>query len=270
MSFRVTLHAVPSVSSYEQALALHTKAAEKPWNNSRLPERVSQYYPAYCSDHALPGKRQRTCGVRMQNENIIFRLHSTDVVTWRPDGSVRVEVYNSQSTCVFINNFIPRHLMISLHSNGFVMRNLETFDATPLRDDFTIFADGTIGDTDPVTFALRRINKPVAKRLREELGYPAFAKWRKIMEPLLVNGRSWAARHEARWAVDRTGIRDTLQDREMWPQFIIGNMPNSTILTNLYDRSASEVYYHDHFDTVQYRKDGRWINLSRYRIMRSA
>lgn len=262
MSFRVILQSVPSVRSYNEALAFFHKAAEKPWRKGKL--------HTYYSDHALPGKRQRTCGVRMQNENIIFRLHNTDVVTWRPDGSVRVKVYNSQSTCVFINNFIPRHLMISLHSNGFVIRDLDTNMAKPLRDDFTIFADGTIGETDPVTFAIRRVNKLVAKRLREESGYPAFAKWRKIMEPLLVNGHSWAARHEARWAIDSRGVEDTLQDQESWPQFIIGNMPNSVMLARIYDHHWSKVYYHDHFDTVPYRKDGRWVNVSRYRIMRTA
>jgi hypothetical protein len=157
---------------------------------AELPSRA-QYYPNYYTDHALPGKRSRNCGVRKVGENIIFRLHSTEVITWRPDGSVRVNVYHSQSTCVFINNFIPNHLSISMHNNGYVLRNLETLDAIPLRDDFTIFADGTIGETDPAAFGVQRINKPVAKRLREEVGYPAFTKWRKIMEPLLTGQHDW-------------------------------------------------------------------------------
>ena len=269
MSFRVCLHAVPYVRSYDEALAFHAKAAEKPWNNSRLPRRA-QYYPNYYTDHALPGKRQRTCGVRMVGDNVVFRLHSTEVVTWRPDGSVRVNVYHSQSTCAFINNFTPRHVMISLHNNGYVVRDLDTQLATPLRDDFTIFADGTIGETDPAVFALQRINKPAAKRLREEVGYTAFAKWRKIMEPLLVNGHSWQLRYNARWEIDSHGVDECLQDQEMWPKFIIASIANSAILANIYDRSASEVYRHDHFDTVQWRKDGRWVNLSRYRVMRRA
>ena len=269
MSFRVSLHAVPYVRSYDEALAFHAKAAEKPWRKGKLPSRA-RYYPNYYTDHALPGKRQRTCGVRMMGDNVVFRLHSTEVITWRPDGSVRVSVYHSQSTCVFINNFIPNHLMISMHSNGYVLRNLETLDVIPLRDDFTIFADGTIGETDPAAFGVQRINKPAAKRLREEVGYPAFTKWRKIMEPLLVNGHSWQLRYNARWEIDSRGVDECLQDQEMWPQFIIATMPNSTILANIYDRHSWDIYRVDYVDNLKWRVDGRYVNLSRYRIMRRA
>ena len=269
MSFRVSLHAVPYVRSYDEALAFHAKAAKKPWRKGKLPSRA-RYYPNYYTDHALPGKRQRTCGVRMMGNNVVFRLHSTEVITWRPDGSVRVNVYHSQSTCVFINNFIPNHLMISMHSNGYVLRNLETLDAIPLRDDFTIFADGTIGETDPAAFGVQRINKPAAKRLREEVGYPAFTKWRKIMEPMLINGHGWRDRASAGWEVSAKGYRAVLQDQEMWPKFIIASIANSAILANLYDRRSSEVYRIDYVDNLKWRVDGRYVNLGRYRIMRRA
>jgi hypothetical protein len=188
------------------------------------------YYPNYYTDHALPGKRSRNCGVRMMGDNVVFRLHSTEVITWRPDGSVRVNVYHSQSTCVFINNFIPNHLMISMHSNGYVLRNLETLDVIPLRDDFTIFADGTIGETDPVAFGVQRINKPVAKRLREEVGYPAFTKWRKIMEPLLVGQHDWREQWNADSELSRMGYVSALKDQEMWPKFVIAGRDNQNIL----------------------------------------
>jgi hypothetical protein len=134
MSFRLSLYIVPHVRSYDEARAFHAKAAKKPWRNtSRTP--VNSYNTAYYADHALPGKRSRTCGVRMENENIIFRLHTTDVITWRPDGSVRVNVYHSQSTCGFINHFIPRRMWFDLHPHGYVLRKLDDYVAIPLRGD---------------------------------------------------------------------------------------------------------------------------------------
>ena len=269
MSFRVSLHAVPYVRSYDEALAFHAKAAEKPWRKGKLPSRAA-YYPNYYTDHALPGKRSRNCGVRMMGDNVVFRLHSTEVITWRPDGSVRVNVYHSQSTCVFINNFIPNHLMISMHSNGYVLRNLETLDVIPLRDDFTIFADGTIGETDPVAFGVQRINKPVAKRLREEVGYPAFTKWRKIMEPLLVGQHDWREQWNADSELSRMGYVSALKDQEMWPKFVIAGRDNQNILAHLYTGHSWDIYRVDYVDNLKWRVDGRYVNLSRYRIMRRA
>ena len=269
MSFRVSLHAVPYVRSYDEALAFHAKAAKKPWRKGKLPSRAA-YYPNYYTDHALPGKRSRNCGVRMMGDNVVFRLHSTEVITWRPDGSVRVNVYHSQSTCVFINNFIPNHLMISMHSNGYVLRDLRTLDAIPLRDDFTIFADGTIGETDPAVFALQRINKPAAKRLREEVGYTAFAKWRKIMEPLLVGQHDWREQWNADSELSRMGYVSALKDQEMWPKFVIAGRDNQNILAHLYTGHSWDIYRVDYVDNLKWRVDGRYVNLSRYRIMRRA
>ena len=267
MAFRVTLHSVPRVRSYEDAVAFHTKAAEKPWRNSTLPAHA-RYNPSYYLDYALPGKRQRTCGVRKVGENIIFRLHNTDVITWRPDGSVLVNVYHSQSTCHFINHF-THGVWISLHSNGYALRHYDdNATVTPIRDDFTIFADGTIGETEPTVFALQRIKRDVTKELRDVVRYPAFVKWRKIMEPLLAPHRDWRM-----WKLEREvyaiGIQECLRNEEHWPLLVNASMDNSKILANLYD-TAPEVYEFERFPTLQWRKDGRYVNLSRYRIMRTA
>ena len=268
MSFRVTLHSVPRVRSYEQAVAFYNKAAEKPWRKGKIPNRA-QYFPQYYADYAFPGKRQRTCGVRKVGENIIFRLHTTDVITWRPDNSVRVEVYHSQSTCHFIDHFTPA-LSISLHNNGYILRHRDdNCTATPIRDDFTIFADGTVGETEPAAFALQRIRRDVAKELRDAVRYPAFVKWRKIMEPLLAPHRDWREHWKLEGEIYATGLSECLRNEEHWPLLVNANMANSTILANLYDK-APEVYKFEQFPTLQWRKNGRYTNLSRYRVMRPA
>jgi hypothetical protein len=271
MSFRVSLYIVPHVRSYDEARAFHAKAAKKPWRNtSRTP--VNSYNTAYYADHALPGKRSRTCGVRMENENIVFRLHTTDVITWRPDGSVRVSVYHSQSTREFINHFIPRRMWFNLHPHGYVLRKLDGYVAIPLRGDFTIFPDGTIGETEPTVFALPRINKPVAKRRREEVGYPAFAKWRKIMEPVLAGVPSdrvmmYTARARL---LDATGYAAALQNEEFWPDFLIAKRSNGDILAHLYAEAAltSDLYWFECFDTVRWRNTSEFTypRLSRYTL----
>ena len=268
MSFSVTLYSVPRVISYEGAVAFYNKAAEKPWRKGKLPNRA-QYYPEYYADYAFPGKRQRSCGVRKVGENIIFRLHSTDVITWRPDGSVRVQVCGSQSTCHFIDHFTPG-ISISLHRNGYTLRHHDNnYTATPVRDDFTIFADGTIGETERAAFALLRIKRGVAKELRDTVRYPAFIKWRKIMEPLLAQHRDWREKWKLEGEVWSHGLQECLRNEEHWPLLVNANMDNSGILAHLYDNTP-EVYTFEYFPTLQWRRDGRYINLSRYRIMRAA
>jgi hypothetical protein len=263
MSFRVTLHSVPRVRSYEDAVAFYNKAAAKPWRQSTKSNK--RHY----NDHAFPGKRQRQCGVRMVGEHIIFRLHGTDVITWRPDGTVRVEVYHSQSTCHFIDHFTPG-ISVSMHNNGYVVRHWDAeFTATPIKDDFTIFADGTIGETERTAFALQRVKRDVAKELRDTVRYPEFAKWRKIMEPLLAPHRDWRERWKLESEIWSTGLSQCLLNEEHWPLLVNANMDNQTILVHLYD-SATEVYEFEYFRTLKWRADGRYINLSRYRIMRPA
>lgn len=268
MAFRVTLHSVPRVRSYEQAVEFYNKAAKKPWRKGKLPSRA-RYFPQYYSDYAFPGKRQRTCGVRKVGENIIFRLHSTDVVTWRPDGSVKIEVFHSQSTCHFIDHFVSG-VWVNLHSNGYVIRHHDDdCTATPVSSDFVITADGTITDTMPAAFALPRIKRDEAKKLREAVRYPQFVKWRKIMEPLLTPHRDWRERWKLEAEVYANGIQECLRNEEHWPLLVNANVDNSRILANLYDR-APEVYRMEYFPTLQWRKNGRYTNLSRYRIMRPA
>jgi hypothetical protein len=263
MSFRVTLHSVPRVRSYEDAVAFHDKAAKKPWRQSTKSNKH------HFNDHAFPGKRQRQCGVRKVGEHIIFRLHNTDVITWRPDGSVRVEVYHSQSTCHFIDHFTPG-ISISLHSNGYAVRHWDAeFTVTPIKDDFTIFADGTIGETERTAFALQRVKRDVAKELRDTVRYPEFAKWRKIMEPLLAPHRDWRERWKLEGEIWSHGLSQCLLNEEHWPLLVNANMDNQTILANLYD-NALDVYEFEYFRTLKWRADGRYINLSRYRIMRPA
>jgi len=262
MSFHLTLYSVPTVRNYEQAVAFHNKAAEKPWRPS------SKANPNHFNDYAFPGKRQRTCGVRKVGESIIFRLYNTDVITWRPDGSVRVEVYGSQSTCHFIDNFTPG-ISISMHNNGYIVRHYDNYTVTPVKDDFTIFADGTIGETEHTAFALQRIKRDVAKELRDTARYPAFVKWRKIMEPLLAPHRDWRERWKLEGEIWSHGLQECLRNEEHWPLLVNANMDNSGILAHLYDNTP-EVHEFEYFPTLKWRKDGRYVNLSRYRIMRPA
>lgn len=262
MSFRLTLYSVPTVRNYEQAVAFHNKAADKPWRIS------SNANPNYFNDYAFPGKRQRQCGVRKVEQNIIFRLYNTDVITWRPDGSVRVCVYWSQSTCHFIGHFTT--VSISMHNNGHIVRHYDdNYTVTPVKDDFTIFADGTIGETEPVGFALQRIKRDVAKELRDTVRYPAFVKWRKVMEPLLAPHRDWREKWKLEGEIWSHGLQECLRNEEHWPLLVNANMDNSKILANLYD-NALEVHEFEYFPTLKWRKDGRYVNLSRYRIMRPA
>lgn len=261
MSFRVTLHSVPRVHSYEDAVAFHNKAAEKPWRNGAKT-------PAH-DDFALPGKRVRHMGVRKQGENIIFRLYNTDVVTWRSDGSVRVETYNSRSTFAFIERFTAG-FWINSHNNGFILRlHDDDHSVLPVVWDFTYFPDGTVGETEVAHFFVKRINREQAKRVRDTVRYGAFTKWRKIMEPLLAQHRDWRERWKHEGEVYSIGLPQCVMNEEHWPLLVNAQMANTTILANLYDREPS-VHEFERVDNVKWRKDGRYVNLSRYRIMRSA
>jgi hypothetical protein len=90
------------------------------------------------------------------------------------------------------------------------------------------------------------------------------------MEPLLTGQHDW----REQWDTDRDlyqmGYAKALQDQEMWPKFVIAGRDNQNILANLYDRHSSEVYRVDYVDNLKWRVNGRYANLSRYRIMRRA
>ena len=93
--------------SYADALKYWTKT--KPWRGET----------EETDERPLKHRRYRNTGVRKRPDGaILFRLHSTDVVTFWPDNSVTVHVYNSVTTAEFINKIGPSWMTASFSSRG--------------------------------------------------------------------------------------------------------------------------------------------------------
>lgn len=276
MAFSINLYNVDRVKSYADAVRFHAKAAEKPWRNGG-------------EDLPFPTLRKRHFGVRREDSgDIIFRYHRTDVVRWRPDNSVCVEVYPSISTCLFIERFTPVY-WFKQHKNGYVAMQDSDKDwlAVPVMSNFDIDPEGNIDPYLPVVFSIDRVKRDVAKRLREESGYKDFAAWRKVVAPLLdMSNMGWKERryaeHASRQRILENGTTSfnmdlacvaALKKEELWPDLVRVRVSNASLLKEcVYYAHRDEVYEQEHFPTLRWKEpDGKgnliWKNLSRYDIV---
>lgn len=98
MAFSISGHNLPSCHDYESAVRVFEKAPDwgrhsgRHYNERRMTTRADR-------DHM--GVRLSTAG------DVIFRYHSTDVVTWHKDNTFTIRPWASVSTSIFIKAFTP-------------------------------------------------------------------------------------------------------------------------------------------------------------------
>lgn len=96
--FAIDVRSLPSCGSYREAVRLHDNA------------HASGKFPV--GWRGLKNKRDETKLVSRFGDEIAFRLHNTNVVTWMPK-EVQIGFYNSQSTILFANQFLPDGLSVT-------------------------------------------------------------------------------------------------------------------------------------------------------------
>lgn len=97
-------------------------------------------------ERPIKARRNRRAGVRrMHDDSIAFRLHDTDVVVYRPDNSVTINVYDSVTTADFIRCYAPYSVTASLSGRGagYISVNGRCYRANH-GDRITIYADGSV------------------------------------------------------------------------------------------------------------------------------
>lgn len=92
-TMRQTIHGnlLPHCNSYEGAVRV--------FNEAHQHKRFNEW-------RGLKDKRDTSKLVRMEGDNVIFRFHHTNLVTWRKY-QVRVVTWDSMSSAVFSNQFLP-------------------------------------------------------------------------------------------------------------------------------------------------------------------
>lgn len=96
MGFQCSMYKVPRIQTYEQALA-HYESVDRWFSTGSKPIKGQLRY-----DNMRMSKVPWRDG-----DAIIFRLYSTDCVTYYADGTIAIEGYGSMSTNAFIGQLAP-------------------------------------------------------------------------------------------------------------------------------------------------------------------
>jgi hypothetical protein len=167
-------------------------------------------------------ERSRHKGVRkLHDGSIVFRLHNTDVVTYRPDGSAVISVYQSPTTQTFVDCFGPKSMAYVNVNSGYA-----TFRGRHYRIThgavLTLTAD-KIDGTSP--WVLPRIDRAMANNMRRLTGLDKVKLWVKAADALgapLSEERVYYSRYEvpdliadqSKWNLFRSRAQNALKDYE--------------------------------------------------------
>lgn len=118
-------------TDYAAAHALWERRSKTPTGR----QRKLDYYRGYpLADAAGGGGHVRW--VRKVGESIVFRLYGTDMVTYHPDGSIRVGYYASVTTAKFVSPLLPDGLYLG--SDGVLTVNGGHFWDSPSRPEAVV------------------------------------------------------------------------------------------------------------------------------------
>jgi hypothetical protein len=245
MSFGLSMYecGVSSIDTHAEALRFYESCKVK---RGRAPT----------DPRPIRGKERSPMDVRVEQDNVIFRYHRTDVVTWRPDNSYVLSCWTSQSTATFASAFIPfRH-----HSTK-ESTVLQVGDKMyPVVNTITVRADNTV-ETQAV-FAREVVNRANAKRALATTRYADYRAWHKLMWPMVCETAT------SRWAYTMDTSSAALADEANWHDIMMGIYGNpDTVRERLYHELRREFAI---YDTVQEPWLLRGTNLSPWHTERKA
>lgn len=226
MSFGLNMRDVSYVTSYASAVAMYDKGTA--WRGED-PD----------GERPLHQKRQRQYGVRMDDSDVVFRYHTTDVIRWHKDDSYTIYTggYHTPSTCTFASNFMPqRHY---LQKEGWHLQ----LDGKvyPLAGNLvTVSADGVPSGSDLGMFTRRTVNRKSARDLLVAVGYPAYREWYTTMFPMVRDSMPsyWRREHHS-----VTEVKRALKDPEAWHALMMSDCGTlERIREVIYDDMGDEYY----------------------------
>lgn len=200
---------VRSIDSYAEAVSFYDRCKARRGS-------------AHGDERPIKGKEgsKQIMGVRIEADRVMFRYHYTDVVQWRPDNSIRIEIFNSPSTCRFAYRFLPMN--VELLRDAHVLRVGDTF--YPTASTVVVKPDRSVDYEGHAPYFYRYvINRTRAKAALAKTRYAEYRAWFNLMFPIIkeAKGRSW----EVEW-LDGTTILELLRDEEQWYRLMMSYQGN--------------------------------------------
>lgn len=175
MAMSIHGNSLPSFADYDAALRFWEKA--KPWRDGPY-----EYRPLGDS------RRMKHFVIRQKaNGDVACRYHSTDVVTFHPDGTLTVKPWNSLSTDIFARRMLPCGISTSFNSPlGALIWLWRDWDnrrgyLVPHSAKLVRAGGGwTISpDTPPEPIAFYKVDKSAAAKALRAYRYFDFLAWRQ-------------------------------------------------------------------------------------------
>jgi hypothetical protein len=237
---------VSSINSHAEAVAFYESCPVKRGHD-------------HGDERPIRGKeRSRRMHVRITDNVVKFRYHNTDVVSWCPDDSFKIEVYTSNSTCAFAGCFTPRGTYMT--KQGTVLKHDDKF--YPLSGGITIHADGRVEQRyAETTFAIMRTDRRKGKAALAATRYSEYRAWYNLMWPMLSG-----AGNRKRWGcMGRDELIAHLNDEERWHDLILLTEGAPDELRRAIYFDADGVYYQEYADALPV-EDGWSRAIDRWKV----
>jgi len=224
MPFALRMHRTGYVKSYADAVTMYNRAT--PWRGEDP-----------VGERPLPNKRTRDIGVRMDNEDVVFRYHHTDVIRWRKDGSYTINTggYDTMSTCEFASHFMPQRHWLTKNTAHL---NIDDWTYAVVGHEVTVSGTGTVSGHGLGAFETKRVNRANAKRLLADIGYPEYRDWYNVMYPMV---RDTMPRMWQRESYSAHQMVSMLRDKDSWHALMVSYSSDLNTLRNvMYDYQGRE------------------------------
>lgn len=169
----------------------------------------------------LAARTQKWATLRREGDAIVAKMYDTDIVTYWPDGTMRLRLYPTVSTQAVVNELLrwthtSVHCMTSLdHGLLQIDQHIYTLrgSTVTLQMPFGPWAFDerpTLVDAarDTVPFQVKQLDRTVARRAAKDSGLNTFLTWRKAYRAISteeVRGVTW------------TPLLSMLADPTQWP-----------------------------------------------------
>lgn len=238
MAFAISAYNLPSCRDYESAVRVFENAPD--WGR-HAGRHVDERRMTTRADRDHMGVRLSTAG------DVIFRYHSTDVVTWHKDNKFSIKPFASVSTSIFIKAFTP--MGVYAHMTDGAGPLMCCYDQGPSPDYTRIYViynqatferDETLGvwvcreGSEPISYP-RVSSRRDARLALTKYGFHGFTHWLpaalEILKPRTVtnNGGRLPERQkleELAFSLNDTRyghcrIIEAISDRSLWPAFLM-------------------------------------------------
>lgn len=181
-----------SFHSYGQAKNYWEKT--KPWRG-----RADQ------NSRPVGTRRQVDTTIRQDGEDYVVRYHQTDIVRFRPNGSLTFQAYPSLSTNALARRFTPSGVTVDYRSDGYFVGLIvnDKWTMHKVEKVFTLHrqADGSWMIEGTLPLIRTSVDRTAANAVYKEAGYRDFAAFMRAAEKLdpPENLPDWQ-RYRQRWS----------------------------------------------------------------------